>query len=120
MSYKKAQAIRRRLLEADPNKAEKQADLAGNLEVTASINLNGGEFDKAGSALAEAVGLRERVVAQKPQDFAARSSLGAALRTSGFVPFYNSENDKALDFFRRSMTIFAALSAESPDDALRT
>ena len=116
-SYKKAQAIRRRLLEADPNSAEKQADLAGNLEVTASINLNGGEFDKAGSSFAEAVALRERVVAQKPQDFAARSTLGAALRTSGFVPFYNSEIDKALEFSQRAMTIFAELSAEAPDDA---
>ena len=116
-SYEKAQAIRRRLLEADPENAEKQADLAGNLEVTANINLNGGEFDKAGAAFAEAVVLRERVVAQKPRDFAARSALAMALRTSGFVPFYNSQNEKALEFYRRSNAIFAELSVESPDDA---
>ena len=116
-SYEKAQAIRRRLLEADPNNPEKQAQLAGNLEVTANINLNGGEFDKAGATFAEAVALRERVVAQKPRDFAARASLAMALRTSGFVPFYNSQNEKALEFYRRSMAIFAELSAESPGDA---
>jgi non-specific serine/threonine protein kinase/serine/threonine-protein kinase len=116
-SYKKAQAIRRKLLAVGPISTEEQADLAGNLEVTANINLNGGEFDKAGASLAEAVSLREQVVAQKPRDFAARSTLGMALRTSGFVPFYNSQNEKALEFFRRSMAILAELSAESPDDA---
>jgi tetratricopeptide (TPR) repeat protein len=91
--------------------------LAGNLEVTASIDLNGGAFDKAGASLAEAVSLRERVVAQMPRDFAARASLAKALRTSGFVPFYNSQNEKALEFYRRAQAIFAELSAESPDDA---
>ena len=116
-SYNKAQAIRRRLLEADPDDPQKQADLAGNLEVTANINLNGGEFDQAGSSFAEAVTLRERVVAQKPQDFTARVNLAMALRTSGFVPFYNSKNEKALEFFRRSIALFAELSAEAPDDA---
>ncbi|MBA3272707.1 MAG: protein kinase, partial [Chthoniobacterales bacterium] len=117
-SYNKAQAIRRRLLEAQPNNAEKQADLAGNLEVAANINLNGGEFDKAGASFTEALQLRERVVAQTPRDFAARANLGRALRTSGYVPFYSSENDKAMEFYRRSMAVFAELSAEAPDDAL--
>jgi non-specific serine/threonine protein kinase/serine/threonine-protein kinase len=117
-SYNKAQTIRRRLLEADPNNAEKQADLAGNLEVAANINLNGGEFDKAGASFTEALALRERVVAQKPQDFAARANLGKALRTSGYVPFYSSEVEKAMDFYRRSMAVFAELSAEAPDDPL--
>lgn len=118
VSYNKAQAIRRRLLETDPNNLEKQADLAGNLEVAANINLNGGEFDKAGASFTEALELRERVVAQKPQDFAARANLGRALRTSGYVPFYSSENEKAMQFYRRSMAVFAELSAEAPDDPL--
>jgi eukaryotic-like serine/threonine-protein kinase len=116
-SYEKAQAIRRRLLETDRENVEKQADLAGNLEVAANINLNGGEFDKAEASLAEAVALREKVLAKNPQDIAARSNLATAVRTSGFVPFYNSENEKALEIYRRSQAIFTELSRESPDDA---
>ena len=116
-SYEKAQAIRRRLLEIDQENAEKQADLAGNLEVAANINLNGGEFGKAEASLAEAVALREKVLAKNPRDFAARSNLANTLRTSGFVPFYNSENEKALEIYRRAQAIFAELSLESPDDA---
>ena len=117
VSYEKAQIIRRKLLTAEPKNAEKQADLAGNLEVAANISLNGGEFDNAGEDLAEALDLREKVLARNPQDFAARSNLANALRISGFVPFYNSENEKAMEFYRRSLAIFAELSKESPDDA---
>ncbi len=117
VSYEKAQIIRRTLLETDLENAEKQADLAGNLEVTASINLNGGEIDKAGGSLAEAVALREKVLAQNPRDFVARTKLADALRTSGFVPFYNSEIEKSMEFYRRSLAIFAELSKESLDDA---
>ena len=116
-SYQKAQAIRRRLLETDAGNAEKQADLAGNVEVTANINLNGGEFDKAGASFAEAVALREKVLAQKPRDLQARSSLAKTLRTSGFVPFYNSELEKSIEFYRRALSIFSELSREFPDDA---
>ncbi|HYP51375.1 MAG TPA: serine/threonine-protein kinase, partial [Pyrinomonadaceae bacterium] len=97
-SYEKAQTIRRRLLETDKENAEKQADLAGNLEVTANINLNGGEFDKAEASLAEAVALRERVAAGNPRDSAARSNLGYAVRMSSYVPFYNSQNEKAMEW----------------------
>jgi non-specific serine/threonine protein kinase/serine/threonine-protein kinase len=116
-SYEKAQAIRRRLLQSDAESAEKQAALAGNLEVTANINLNGGEFDKAETSLAEAVALREKVVAANPQDSAARASLGYAVRTSSYVPFYNSQPEKAMELSRRALEIFAELSRELPDDA---
>jgi non-specific serine/threonine protein kinase/serine/threonine-protein kinase len=117
-SYEKARAIRRRLLEIDAGDTEKQADLAGNLEVAANINLNGGEFDKAESSLAEAVALREKVVAENPQDAAARSNLGYAVRMSSYVPFYNSQNEKAMEWSRRALAIFAELSRELPDDAI--
>lgn len=116
ISYEKAQTIRRRLLETDSENAEKQADLAGNLEVTANINLNGGEFDKAEASLAEAVALREKVVAKNPKDVAARSKLGYAVRVSSYVPFYNSQNEKSLELSRRSLAIFEELSKDAPDD----
>ena len=116
-SYEKAQTIRRKLLEIEPNNSEKQADLAGNLEVAANINMNGGEFDKAEASLAEAVSLRETIVAENPKDVAARSNLGYAVRLNSYVPFYNSQPEKALEIARRSLAIFAELSEEVPDDA---
>ncbi|MGI8493954.1 MAG: protein kinase domain-containing protein [Pyrinomonadaceae bacterium] len=116
-SYEKAQTIRRKLLELNPDNAEKQAALAGNLEVVSNINLNGGEFNKAETGFNEAVALREKVLTSAPQDFTARSNLANALRVSGFVPFYNSENEKAMEFYRRSLAMFSELSAENPSDA---
>ena len=115
-SYEKAQTIRRRLLETDSENTENQADLAGNLEVTANINLNGGEFNQAEASLAEAVGLREQVVAKNPKDIVARSKLGYAVRLSSYVPFYNSQNEKSMEIARRSLAIFAELSREAPED----
>ena len=67
-SYEKAQAIRRQLMQ-NKSDAEMDADLANNLEVTANINMNGGEFNKAASSLAEAVELREKVTASGLQHF---------------------------------------------------
>lgn len=116
-SYEKAQTMRRKLLELDPDNAEKQAALAGNLEVVSNINLNGGEFDKAESGFAEAVVLREKVLTKNPRDLEARTNLAKALRVSGYVPFYNSENAKSLEFCRRSLALFAELSEENPADA---
>ena len=116
-SYEKAQTIRRKLLETEPDNSEKQSDLAGNLEVAANINLNGGEFDKAGASLDEAVALREKVLALNPNDYAARSNLGYAVRMSSYVPFYNSQNEKAMELSKRSLSIFAEMSREFPDNA---
>ena len=116
-SYEKAQAIRRRLLENEPDNQEKQANLAANIEVAANLNLNGGEYDKAEAGFTEAVALREKVVAQTPKDVAARSNLGYAVRLSSYPPYYNSQNEKAMEISNRALAIFAELSREAPEDA---
>ncbi|MBX7170914.1 MAG: serine/threonine-protein kinase [Pyrinomonadaceae bacterium] len=116
-SYEKAQSIRRQLMQ-NKSDVEMDADLANNLEVTANINMNGGEFDKAASSLAEAVSLREKVTAQKPKDPAALASLAKALRLSGFIPFYDSKPEESTLFYNRSIQILAPLAEEFPDDPI--
>ncbi|MFZ1699771.1 MAG: serine/threonine-protein kinase [Pyrinomonadaceae bacterium] len=117
VSYEKAQVIRRRLRETDPDNLDKQADLAANLEVTADINMNGGAFAKADESVTEAIKLRESVAEHRPTDLAARSSLAKVVRLGNYAPFYDGRPEAAMVFTRRSLALFAELSDEFPDDA---
>lgn len=115
-SYEKARAIRRKLLEIAPGSLQAQSDLAYNLEKSADIQSNGGDYPQGKSNYDEALALRETILARQPQDYEARSNLAGLLKARGLLPFYEGDNKKAIEYYNRASAIYEQLLRERPDD----
>ncbi len=115
-SYEKAQSIRRKLLEKEPNNLEEQGRLAHNLMIMGSINLNGGDSVKAEENYNEGVAISNKILEKDPKNFEVRTNLASLIFRQGLIQFFQTKYDKAQEYYNRSYEIYKTLNAEKPDD----
>ncbi len=114
-SYEKAVEIRDRL---------RTAGLIGDLDVEdallfekiGGLQANGGDYDQGIVFNEKALTLREAAVNADPGSYDARASLARALRSRGLIPFFEGDNKKALEYYRRASGIYEQLVTERPND----
>ena len=116
-SYEKALAIRRKLLEKEPDNQSYQDDLAQNYTALGEINANGGDYDKGQVLIDNALEIRRNIISQNPQDFDQRAKFAEVVSTYGDMVFLESEFKKAIEYFSQANELFKQLHDEQPADS---
>jgi eukaryotic-like serine/threonine-protein kinase len=118
-SYRKSLAIRRALVDANPNDVESLADLAQSYDRLGEILDTTGNLDESLSRARQALDIRKRLVEIAPGNKDAQFNLALSYDGMGNVYADRGELDLALENTRKSLEIFESLPENAQDRRYR-
>lgn len=114
-SYAKSLAIRNERFAGDPDSPSLKRDVAYVNKAIGQIHSLGGDYGLARPHLDTAVQLYEEIAAADPT-VENRAKLAEMYRTRGLLPFYESDNKQAIEYYNKARVLSEQLITEAPND----
>jgi tetratricopeptide (TPR) repeat protein len=106
-----------RLVEADPNKPEWRIEIAYALTNLGNLAARGGDFVAARSLFLESAGIKEALLAAKPDDFALIQSLGQSYSWQARQEIALGRNADAQLTLGKELSLYSTPLRNDPNDA---
>jgi TPR repeat protein len=119
ISYRKAEAIWRKLTVIDPSNFDWTGDLGATYDRIATLTRNAGRLPEALATVERALTLNEQVVAADPGDVVQKVNLGIANYRLGSILFALERPEEALSYLDEAIRIGKSIEANSTNDKSR-